>query len=176
MSLRSRTARAIVKMSPIVVPFASARIAAAWITGPSAIGSENGTPSSIASAPASASARMMSAVGPSPHVTYPIRPRRPSSRRRRKSCLTRFKRGHLRHVFVAAPAQIRHHDFAPPEIVTQQPPERVRRLERGDDPLALAQFVERLEREVVAAVVVLDAADRLEIGMLRPDRRIVEPR
>jgi hypothetical protein len=33
-----------------------ARSVARWITGPSAIGSENGTPSSITSAPARASA------------------------------------------------------------------------------------------------------------------------
>ena len=39
-----------------VTPAASARVAAAWITGPSASGSENGTPSSIRSAPASAAA------------------------------------------------------------------------------------------------------------------------
>ena len=38
------------------MPRASARSAAFWITGPSAIGSENGTPSSITSAPPSASA------------------------------------------------------------------------------------------------------------------------
>ena len=37
-----------------VAPAASARVAAAWITGPSASGSEKGTPSSIRSAPASA--------------------------------------------------------------------------------------------------------------------------
>ena len=35
-----------------VVPEASARAAAAWFTGPSAIGSLNGTPSSSTSAPA----------------------------------------------------------------------------------------------------------------------------
>ena len=33
-------------------PAASARVAAAWITGPSARGSENGTPTSTRSAPA----------------------------------------------------------------------------------------------------------------------------
>ena len=39
-----------------VTPASSARVPAAWITGPSASGSENGTPSSIRSAPASAAA------------------------------------------------------------------------------------------------------------------------
>src|ERR1051325_3792804 len=116
-----------------------------------------------------------------------MRPRRASALRRRKSDLTRFisllESGgmaaalhNLRYVFVAASAQIRHNDLAAPQIVTQQPAERVRRLQRGADPLATAQFVQRLEREVVAAVVVLDAADRLQIGVLRSDRRIVESR
>ena len=40
-------------------PRASARSLAFWITGPSAIGSENGTPSSITSAPAATIACMM---------------------------------------------------------------------------------------------------------------------
>src|ERR1051325_12243646 len=108
-----------------------------------------------------------------------MRPRRASALRRRKSDLTRFislfESGgmaaalhNLRYVFVAASAQIRHNDLAAPQIVTQQPAERVRRLQRGDDPLALAQFVERLEREGVAAVVVLDAAHRPQIAVLRP--------
>ncbi len=37
-----------------VIPFVSASVPAAWITGPSASGSENGIPTSIRSAPASA--------------------------------------------------------------------------------------------------------------------------
>ncbi len=44
------------------MPLASARSEAFWITGPSAIGSENGTPSSITSAPARAIASMISAL------------------------------------------------------------------------------------------------------------------
>ncbi len=44
------------------MPLASARSDAFWITGPSAIGSENGTPSSITSAPALASASITSVV------------------------------------------------------------------------------------------------------------------
>src|SRR5689334_4498195 len=48
---------------------------AAWMTGPSALGSENGTPSSITSAPALAAAITMSAVAAgdgSPSVRYAI--------------------------------------------------------------------------------------------------------
>ncbi len=43
-------------------PCAIARSVARWITGPSAIGSENGTPSSMTSAPPRASARIRSTV------------------------------------------------------------------------------------------------------------------
>ena len=43
-------------------PLASARSEAFWITGPSAIGSEKGTPSSMMSAPASAMASITSTV------------------------------------------------------------------------------------------------------------------
>ncbi len=43
-----------------VQPALRARSAASWFTAPSASGSENGTPSSMMSAPASARPRMMS--------------------------------------------------------------------------------------------------------------------
>jgi hypothetical protein len=44
------------------MPRASARSLAFWMTGPSAIGSEKGTPSSMMSAPPSASACMICGV------------------------------------------------------------------------------------------------------------------
>ena len=44
------------------MPRASARSLAFWTTGPSAIGSLNGTPSSITSAPAATIARMICGV------------------------------------------------------------------------------------------------------------------
>jgi len=46
-----------------VVPARNARSPARWITGPSAIGSENGTPSSIKSAPPRSSASISAACG-----------------------------------------------------------------------------------------------------------------
>src|SRR5216110_2253492 len=61
-----------------VTPFASARCELAWITGPSAIGSENGTPTSMTSAPASSSACSSSnerARSGWPAVTYTINAR-----------------------------------------------------------------------------------------------------
>ena len=55
----------------MVVPAARLRRFAAWIAGPSAIGSVNGMPSSITSAPPSTSASRIAAVAPagSPAVT-----------------------------------------------------------------------------------------------------------
>src|SRR5436309_2117548 len=56
-----------------VIPAASARAAERWRTGPSAIGSENGTPSSITSAPSATAARTRSRVvgrSGSPAVKY----------------------------------------------------------------------------------------------------------
>ena len=50
------------KILSVVVPAESARTFALWITGPSAVGSENGIPSSIRSAPPSAIARTAFAV------------------------------------------------------------------------------------------------------------------
>src|SRR3989442_3572274 len=64
-------------------PCANARSEARWITGPSAIGSENGTPSSTTSAPAATSAcsngTVTAGVG-SPAVTYGINATRPAAR------------------------------------------------------------------------------------------------
>ena len=51
---RSESERASSMTEGTVAPAASARVPAAWITGPSASGSENGTPSSTRSAPPSA--------------------------------------------------------------------------------------------------------------------------
>ncbi len=60
------------KMSSVVVPEDSARTSAFCMTGPSAMGSENGIPSSIRSAPAAAMARTSFSVvsmSGSPQVT-----------------------------------------------------------------------------------------------------------
>ena len=58
--LRRRATSA--KASSVVTPPASARMLASWITGPSAVGSEKGMPSSIRSAPASTMATTASSV------------------------------------------------------------------------------------------------------------------
>src|SRR5512146_3528223 len=65
------------------MPSASARCELAWMIGPSAIGSENGTPSSITSAPDSASAARISTVRAAsgyPAVTYGTSARLPAAR------------------------------------------------------------------------------------------------
>src|SRR5690606_37947849 len=67
---------------------ARARSELRWITGPSAIGSENGTPSSMQSAPAATSACITGTVASSegsPAVMKGIRALRPSARRRAKA-------------------------------------------------------------------------------------------
>ena len=51
-----------------VAPAASARSEASWMTGPSMTGSENGMPTSMASAPASASGPQQ--VRPSPAAAH----------------------------------------------------------------------------------------------------------
>src|SRR5262245_63817462 len=103
-----------------------------------------------------------------------MRPQRWSARSFLKSDLTRFKRRHLGNVLGPPPAQIHHPPALHRRAVAHQPSKGVRRLERGDDAFALAQAMERFEREIVAAVVVLDAPALLQIGMLRADGRIVK--
>jgi len=65
---RKRSREAMESRSRSVVFAAMARVAAACITGPSAIGSENGRPSSITSAPAASMASSKAAVSPSPPI------------------------------------------------------------------------------------------------------------
>src|SRR4051794_6881462 len=73
---RSDRAEAISSTAMTVAPAASARVPAAWITGPSASGSENGTPSSTRSAPPSAYASPIArdvARSGNPPIRYGIR-------------------------------------------------------------------------------------------------------
>src|SRR5436305_1233748 len=151
-SLCSRTTLAIVKMSLIFVPFCNARCAAAWMTGPSAMGSENGRPSAFARNPPS----LRDCANPAAHDGGASSP---------------LQRRDLRDVFVAAAAEVHDHDLLAADrcAVAQQPSEGVRRLERGDDAFAFAQFVKCLQREIVAAVVVLDASDLLQVRVLGAD-------
>src|SRR6185437_2761319 len=77
-----RNSATIASTSRSDTPLRSARSDERWITGPSAIGSEKGTPSSITSAPPAASACMNSTVragSGSPAVMNGISPFRPSA-------------------------------------------------------------------------------------------------
>ena len=76
-ALSSRNSFTICKHCFKFIPFAKARSDALCITGPSAIGSENGIPNSIKSAPASTRACMIFTVSEgsgSPAVTKGIKP------------------------------------------------------------------------------------------------------
>ena len=90
---RARRWSAIASITPIgVAPRSSARWLASWIVRPSMIGSENGMPTSTASAPASTTARTTSCHSrPSPPVTYGTSSLAPASRRLRR-CVSRFTR------------------------------------------------------------------------------------
>src|SRR3954447_648112 len=162
-----------------VAPAASARVPAAWTTGPSASGSENGTPSSTRSAPPSAYAspiaRDISTSG-KPPMRYGISAARlpePANaaamrstpafeaaavliastpfggrpRRRSSNDAQSRPREHLGEVLVAAPGAADH--VAGAVGWKQREVQRVRGLERGDDPLEPRHPAERRKRVVV---------------------------
>src|SRR5215813_7734503 len=140
---RSETRLATPRTPCSVAPAASARVAAAWITGPSASGSENGTPSSRRSAPASMqaspTAREASTSG-KPPIRYGMRAAlRPCEAK--AAAILSLKPEHLGEILVTAAGQ-RDQVRARP-LVRERPRDRVRRLERGDDALELAGTAER---------------------------------
>src|SRR5882724_5987301 len=112
---KRRSSEASFSTSPKVVPFCKARSLALWITGPSATGSLNGTPSSITSAPASIAARITArlvARSGSPQVTYATNPGRElnltmdfSERRR---LIERKVFAQNAHILIAATGDIHH--------------------------------------------------------------------
>src|SRR6185312_12173799 len=64
-------------------------------------------------------------------------------------------------------------DEEPVGVVLERPRERVRRLERGDDPLALGQKMERGQRLLVGCREVLGAAGVPEKRVLGADAGVV---
>src|SRR5690349_12033316 len=151
-----------------VAPRSSARWLASWIVRPSMIGSENGMPTSTASAPPSTTARTTSHHSrPSPPVTYGTRSLRFSPRRLRR-CVSRFTGadslefteafGDLGGVLVASARQRDEHGRALRDLVAGgvcQPADRVSRFERRDDAFGRGQQLEPFERDVVGRGVVL---------------------
>src|SRR5438093_621965 len=87
-----------------------------------------------------------------------------------------FQRCYGWHILVPAPRQIQDNHAFERTAVAQQPSEGMRRLERRNDALHLAQLVERFERQVIAAVVVLDAPGALQLRVFRYDGGVIESR
>src|SRR4051812_20692468 len=119
-----------------VAPAARAAVPAAWMTGPSARGSENGTPNSTRSAPASAHAIPMSRDASSegkPPIRYGI-----SAAVLPWSANAAASRSgpteDLRQVLVAPPGE-RHEVERRLLRMGKDPRQRVRRLEGRHDPL-----------------------------------------
>src|SRR5690349_1867881 len=165
-----------------VAPRSSARWLASWIVLPSMIGSENGIPISIASAPASATARTTSHhCAPSPPVTYGTSNLRPASRRSRRTDSSFIASselteplGHLRGVLVAAARQREQHRRALRHRLAglaREPADRVRGFERGHDALGLGKELETGERLLVGGDLVAGPALLREHRVLRADTR-----
>src|SRR6478672_949413 len=166
-----------------VAPISSARCDASWIVRPSITGSENGIPTSMASAPASATARTTSSQPrPRPPVTYGTSSLWPASRRARSvdsrftppplvarpaasrsQRLARQHLGHLVGVLVATTGQGHEDRRTLRDAVTGltgQPSDRVGRLECRDDALRGREQLESLERLRVGRRPILGAALR----------------
>src|SRR3954451_25309643 len=135
-----------------VAPAASARVPAAWITGPSASGSENGTPSSTRSAPASAQARPIAADASrlgKPPIRYGISAARPLAAANAAAMLSvpdAKLRKNLREVLVPAAGEADEVERVRLRVGGEHPGDSVRGLERRDDPLELGDAAERRER------------------------------
>src|SRR3954469_13125639 len=140
---RSASARPSSITAGTVAPEASARVPAAWITGPSASGSENGTPSSTRSAPASAYASPIAADASrlgNPPIRYGISAARPFAAANAALMLSvpDAKPGeHLREVLVPAAGEADQVERGRRRVRGQHPRHRVRGLERRDDALEL---------------------------------------
>src|SRR6202040_1343234 len=110
----ARKARTMASVFASVWPALSARCEESWIAGPSAIGSVNGMPSSITSAPAAGSAhRIASEVSGSgsPAVRNVTSAARPARARSAKRASIRVALMSIRQAFAAALAQRGHADI-----------------------------------------------------------------
>src|SRR3954467_12265110 len=172
--------------TPVVVePAAGARVPAAWITGPSASGSEYGMPTSSRSAPPSAHAIPIArdpAASGNPPIRYGIRAaRRPSARTAsnvaRMRPLTRSpeQRERFGEVLVAAAGEADEVERVLALVrVREHPRQRVGGLERRDDALELRTAAERGQRVGVGDRLVARAPRVAQPRVLRPRAGIVE--
>src|SRR6266511_1250740 len=172
-----------------VAPASRASLDASWMTGPSMTGSENGMPTSMASAPAASSPRRTSPVAAgSPPVTYGTNAFPPPSIRRRRAASRSATRGEpgdglvserspdRLQVLVPPPRQAHQHRRPFRKRAAQQPPDGVGWFQCREDALAARQGHEALEGLGVGRARVLGQPGILEEAVLRTDARIVEPR
>src|SRR6185437_6726491 len=199
-----RNSATIASTSRSDTPLRSARSDERWITGPSAIGSENGTPSSITSAPALTSACRIGTVcegAGSPAVTKGMRALRrfaPSDRPGPSPRPSPEGEGEINfskalamrliserdagglgdgvHVLVAAAGEVHEEDPVARHRGRDlhRIRDRVARFQRRDDALQAAERMEGLERLVVGDRHVLRASGVLEPGVLGAHAGIVE--
>src|SRR5918999_2822837 len=80
----------------------------------------------------------------------------------------------LGEVLVAAAAQTQERVALAPRRIPEQPGDRVRGLERGDDPLQSRELAECLQRLAVGDRLVASPPRVAKLGMLRADAGIVE--
>src|SRR4051812_16076076 len=170
-----------------VAPAASARVPAAWMTGPSASGSENGTPSSSRSAPASAHASPIAtdaSTSGKPPIRYGISAARPGAAR--KAAAMRAEPAPLP-IPYAEPRERLGEVLVPPagqadevelrrflRARAERPGDRVGGLQRGDDPLQLGDAAEGGERLLVGRRDVARAARVAQPRVLGAAARVVE--
>src|SRR5436309_3033587 len=139
---------------PTVMPCASAAWPAFWITGPSASGSECGTPISSAATPEAASRFATSTdflrFG-CPAIRYGMSLRSPSARTASSSRDTSVALNRI-HVLVAAPGKADEDPPARTETLREHARvvQRVRGLERGHDALEPRAELERGHRVLIS--------------------------
>ena len=169
------------------LPALSARKPAAWIAGPSAIGSVNGMPSSMMSAPGLrqglGDGERRFVVGIARHdeghqrgAAFGLqRGEAPVDAGAHRFLLSR-KASTDGEILVAAAGKIDHHQMILRLLRRKLDHlgQRMRRLERRDDALELAAQLERRERFVVGGRQIFHAAHVVEPGMLRTDAGIIE--
>src|SRR4051794_1003689 len=181
---RSESRPATSRIRCTVAPAASARVPAAWMTGPSASGSENGTPSSTRSAPASAQASPMAtdrSRSGKPPIRYGISAARPlaaanaAAIRWTPVSVTDAKLGeHLREVLVPAAGEADEVQRVRLRIGAEGPGDRVGGLQRRDDALELGDAAERGERLLVGDRDVGRAAAVAQVRVLGAGARVVQ--
>src|SRR5579872_7499230 len=192
MSVSLRSSVTIERIAVSDAPDFRPRCAARWLAGPSAIGSENGTPSSMISAPRNANSRTSAAVASrfgSPATTNGTNAASLCARNSRKvAAIRRFialisnfrsqRADDRMHILVAASRQIDDHHLvlAHRRRKLHRMSNRMRTLQRRNDSLHLGQQLERVERFRIGNGDILRAPTLIQVRELRPDARIIEAR